>query len=106
MSTRSNIAMLNNDGTVTTIYCHWDGYPSYNGKILSEYYNTTDKVTELIKYGDLSSLQPNVYPTAPHSFEEPQEDVCIYYHRDRGDDWETVKPKTFNSLNDLCHSLK
>lgn len=25
MSTRSNIGVLNNDGTVTAIYCHWDG---------------------------------------------------------------------------------
>ena len=34
MSTRSNIAIKRKNGTVESIYCHWDGYLSYNGKIL------------------------------------------------------------------------
>jgi hypothetical protein len=106
MSTRSNIGILNNDGTVTAVYCHWDGYVEYNGRILAEYYPKMERVKRLISGGDLSSLNKEIEPTADHSFEEPQEDVCIYYHRDRGEDWETVKPKTYNSLIELCESLK
>jgi len=58
MATRSTIAIRNADNTVTAIYCHWDGYLSYNGKILFENYNTEEKVRELIALGDLSVLGP------------------------------------------------
>ena len=73
MSTRSEIAILNNDGTVTAIYCHWDGYVENNGIILSEHYKEIEKVKELIKNGDLSSLNKNIEPTkdSEHSFERP-----------------------------------
>lgn len=56
MATRSRIGMIMEDGTVRSIYCHWDGYPSYNGRILKECYNTPEKVKELISLGDISSL--------------------------------------------------
>jgi len=34
MSTRSNIGIVNGDGSVKAIYCHFDGYPAYVGRIL------------------------------------------------------------------------
>lgn len=71
MSTRSNIGVLNNDGTVTAIYCHWDGYVEYNGRILSEHYQEVEKVKELISGGDLSSLRQKIKPAGEHSFENP-----------------------------------
>lgn len=76
------------------IYCHWDGYPSHNGEILKKYYKDPKKVDELISLGDISVLAENVNPdtTKPHNFEERQEDVVIAYHRDRGENWEDVKP--------------
>ena len=106
MSTRSNIGVLNNDGTVTAIYCHWDGYVEHNGQILSEHYQEVEKVKELISGGDLSSLRPKIKPTGEHSFENPQEDVCIYYHRDRDEQWEQTKPKTYESIIQLYEKLK
>lgn len=33
MATRSRIGIENQDGTVTSVYCHWDGYPENNGRI-------------------------------------------------------------------------
>ena len=27
MATRSRIAKQNPDGTIKSVYCHWDGYP-------------------------------------------------------------------------------
>ena len=106
MSTRSNIAILNNDGTVTAIYCHWDGYVEYNGRILSEHYQEVEKVKELISGGDLSSLRQKIKPAGEHSFENPQEDVCIYYHRDRDEQWEQTKPKTYESIIQLYEELE
>lgn len=56
MGTRSRIGMLMNDGHIKSVYCHWDGYPSYNGKILMKYYTDENKVNELISLGSISSL--------------------------------------------------
>jgi hypothetical protein len=56
MGTRSTIGVLNTDGSVSAVYCHWDGYPEYNGKILMQNYTTEEKVRELIGLGNLSLL--------------------------------------------------
>jgi hypothetical protein len=44
------------DGSVLSIYSHWDNYPEYNGRILRTHYNTKEKVTSLIDNGDVSCL--------------------------------------------------
>ena len=48
MATRSRIGMVKDDGTVESIYCHFDGYPSNNGKILKEHYADKSKVEKLL----------------------------------------------------------
>ncbi len=53
MATRSTIAVQHNDGTISQIYCHWDGYLEYNGKILLTHYSTLESVEDLVKYGDM-----------------------------------------------------
>ncbi len=108
MSTRSEIGILNNDSTVTSIYCHWDGYPEYNGKILSLYYKSEEKARKLIKNGDLSSLAENINPNENfnHDFERPQDYVCVYYHRDRGEPWEQVKPRTYSDVIKWVKEIK
>lgn len=60
MATRSLIGSIQNNGTVKTIYCHWDGYPGHNGEMLLNHYNTPSKVEELIEQGDLSSLEYDI----------------------------------------------
>jgi hypothetical protein len=88
MATRSRIGILNEDGTVSSVYCHWDGYPSHHGKILSEHYTDPEKVKKLINLGSLSILDKDVYTTEPHTFEKPKEGVTVAYHRDRGEDYD------------------
>lgn len=44
------------DGSVLSIYSHWNNYPEYNGRILRTHYNTREKVEELIDSGDCSSI--------------------------------------------------
>lgn len=63
MATRSIIAYLENNEIYHAIYCHWDGYLSNNGRILKHYYNTEDKVRELIQQGDLKSLGNTIEET-------------------------------------------
>ena len=88
MATRSRIAIEDQDGTVRSIYCHWDGYPEYNGVVLKENYQTQEKVEQLIALGSISSLKPLVAPPegATHTFDNPLEGVTVAYHRDRAEE--------------------
>lgn len=56
MSTRSLIAIENDDHSYDYIYCHWDGYPEYVGVNLYTKRNTPEKVRELINMGDRSTI--------------------------------------------------
>lgn len=89
MSTRSHIGVRNTDGTVDYIYCHWDGYPENNGKILVNHYQDMDKVNELMKLGDLSSLDMT-----------PED--CVAYGRDRGEKNVSVGTTTFTDFIRHC----
>lgn len=98
MATRSTIAVVHNDDTVSQIYCHWDGYLEHNGKLLQKWYNNIDTVEKLIAQGDLSALgmriDPN--PNFAHTRSEPQKDVCLYYGRDLNEqDSPSVKYKNY-----------
>lgn len=108
MSTRSEIGIQNKNGVIESIYCHWDGYLAHNGLILYLYYNTEEKVRELIKNGDLSSLSENIEPdkNREHSFNNPKEDVCVYYHRDREECWEQVKPSRTDNIKSWKKNLE
>jgi len=86
MSTRSRIALQNNDGTFTSIYCHFDGYPSNNGKILLEHYTDESKVRALMDLGYLSILGTEIGDK--HDFDTHTSNDrtdCLAYGRDRGD---------------------
>jgi hypothetical protein len=92
MATRSRIGIENEDGTVSSVYCHWDGYPSHNGDLLVKHYSDRENVEALIALGSISSLRKNLVNTSgTHSFESPQEDVTIAYHRDRGEDLQEAR---------------
>ena len=86
MGTRSTIAIQKLDGSVEQIYCHWDGYLDHNGAILKTEYKTPELVKQLIRLGDLSSLGTRIDSiNDTHSFDTPEEGVCVYYGRDRGE---------------------
>jgi hypothetical protein len=84
MGTRSHIGMLQPDGTVMAIYCHWDGYPEHNGKVLMEHYTDPEKIKALIALGSLSSLGPEL--GEKHKFEEHNDQWCTAHHRDRDEE--------------------
>jgi hypothetical protein len=88
MATRSRIAIENQDGTVSSIYCHFDGYPENNGVILFENYKTQEKVESLISLGSLSSLHEEIeIPEGViHDFNNQVKGITVAYHRDRDED--------------------
>ena len=59
MGTRSMIGILNESGTVTASYCHYDGYFDGVCKTLIESYNNGEKAIQVARGGYLSSLGPN-----------------------------------------------
>ena len=101
MGTRSTIALEFADGTVEQVYCHWDGYLAYNGKMLLEHYSNPFILRDLIDLGDISSLKPTV--GTKHAFSHfgtdmKQEDyealygnMTTFYGRDRGEDGTSAK---------------
>ena len=82
MATRSHIGKRNQDGTITSIYCHWDGYPEHHGPILKDHYSDETKLDKLLALGNLSSLAPEI-GDEPHDFNNAPDGVCNFYGRDR-----------------------
>ena len=59
MSTRSRIGLELSDGSIISSYCHFDGYPEFNGVKLVEHFNSYEKASELVDLGDISCLWTN-----------------------------------------------
>ena len=59
MGTRSRIGIQLKDDSILSVYCHYDGYPSFNGRVLREFYNTKEKVSQLINGGNMSCTWTN-----------------------------------------------
>lgn len=95
MSTHCGIAVKTEKG-YETIYCHHDGYPEYMWEMLTENYNSEELATKLVSFGDASSIDKKLEPSgSSHSFDNPEDDVCIFYHRDRNEDWSDVAPEHY-----------
>ena len=86
MGTRSAIGVMHGD-KAKVVYCHWDGYVDYNGRILQEHYNSA-KANHLVALGNISSLKRNIEipEGVEHSFNEPANDITVFYGRDRGEE--------------------
>jgi hypothetical protein len=83
MATRSSISIKTPEGKYRGIYCHNDGYLSYNGRVLKEHYTDVDKINRLIDLGDISSLGERVEPIGEHSFDKSERGTTVAYGRDR-----------------------
>jgi hypothetical protein len=69
-----------------SVYCHWDGYLSNNGRILLEHYDSA-KANHLVALGDISSLDRTVEipEGVEHTFDDPVKGITSFYGRDRGE---------------------
>lgn len=79
MSTRSRIGLLSPDGSVMSVYCHWDGYPSGVGQCLLENYRTVKDVVSLMRNGDIQSLGEDEEST--EFFDSDQDDDLPFQPR-------------------------
>jgi len=90
MATRSFIGKLLSNGTVSGIYCHYDGYVDGVGKMLRTHYTTMGLVNKLLKLGDLSTLGTTTEATEA-------------YHRDRGEP--PQEAIVYKSLDEIANGI-
>jgi hypothetical protein len=100
MATRSNIGILNTDGTVNYIYCHFDGYLEHNGDILNKHYTTESKVRALMALGDLSILGQDL--GEKQDFNNRIKGTCLAYGRDRGEDKTEARTCSYADYTKEC----
>ncbi len=86
MATRSTISIERKNGSVSQIYCHWDGYLEGVGETLVKHYISASKIEELIALGSLSVLGEKIKGGTTHCFETPETGVTIAYARDMDED--------------------
>lgn len=107
MSTRSAIAIQHGD-RIKAAYCHYDGYPAYNGRILNRFYNDSVAVNKLISMGDASGLGAEI--GVKQDFDAkvtwvPIDGIevasqCRFYGRDRGEDCSWLSFDSAKSFTD------
>ena len=79
MATRSRIGLELDDGSVLSVYHHWDGYPQWLGVTLNKKFNTREKVSELLDGGDISSCDSDT------DWDLKEVESHVQYYNDRGD---------------------
>lgn len=78
MATRSMIGRQNADGTVSGLYCHFDGSPEHQIPILLQHFATQDRVDALISAGDIWSLGPDLEKNRTNWRGAMSHDAIIY----------------------------
>ena len=100
MGTRSAIGYKTPEGKIRAKYSHYDGYPAYTGVMLEQHYQEARKIAQMVELGDQSFLAPNVFPSSDaHSFNTPEDDVIVFYGRDRGED--RVEAQEFDTVQEF-----
>ena len=126
MGTRSRVGVMHGD-VCKSVYCHYDGYLEYTGKLLLDHYNSAT-ANQLVALGDNSGVQKtlegmNFYSDrgetdvswqVAHTFEEflEQVDNCggEYYYIMRDGEWYAgsvyaAKGLVMNGLTPLAEAL-
>ena len=96
MGTRSLIGKQLSDGSIIGVYCHYDGYPAFNGRMLRDNFDTVEKVNKLIDGGDMSCTWTN----AGWNNETLPESGPLHYTM-RGESLESNAPRLYKDLNEF-----
>ena len=96
MATRARIGIQLQDDSILSVYHHWDGYPTWLGRILETHYNTKEKVSELIDGGDMSSAWTNCGWN-----NETRPETGAMYYSERG---EICPPRLDESITDFINN--
>ena len=97
MATRSRIGLQLSDDSIVSVYCHYDGYPAHNGRVLRTHFDTIEKVRELIDGGDMSCTRTNVDWN-----NETLPEVGPLYYSARGEDCPPRHDETMTEFFNNC----
>jgi hypothetical protein len=89
----SRIGIMNENGTILSVYCEYGGDIENVGKTLYEYYNTREAVSDLIKRGSIVELKKYV-DKGIFDKDESKEDTTIFIIRDLN-----YSPRLFTYVN-------
>lgn len=105
MSTRGLIAIEDSDKKVRAIFVQSDMYVEYAGQILHEHYNSEEKAYALLALGSLSAIRERLSPESgeTHNYDKPAQDICIAFHRDRGDQFSA--PTVFENAKTMQKNI-
>ena len=71
MSTHSRVGYTHTNGTISSIYIHFDGYYEEVGRTLLEHYNSLERAEEIVALGDAetldATLEKSVFYSRDHS---------------------------------------
>ena len=114
MATRGRIGIELSDGSILSVYSHWDNYPEFNGVKLQEHFNSYEKASELIDGGDISALWTNLdwnnetlpttgalYYTSRGDVTEPRYDMSLKTYLADGEEYAYV----FTNHEWVCYCL-
>lgn len=85
MSTRCRISVVLTDGSIRSVYCHFDSYLMGVGRTLLLHYNSQELAERITSFGAISILGQRIDPIGNHTFKTPESGTCVFYTRDRGD---------------------
>jgi hypothetical protein len=118
MGTRSRIGIELPDHSVVSVYCHWDGYPDSNGRVLVQHYQNREDVQELIDGGSMSSLRTRgtwstgailrdddgeyIRDAEGYMMSEGDRDPQPLYHTERGEEIEVLHSTFDQFVSDNC----
>jgi len=97
MATRGRIGIQLKNGSILSVYSHWDNYPEWAGKKLKEHFNTREKVAALIDGGDISSLWTD------KDWDGKEQEFGTLYYEGRGD--VDTEPNLDNSFQAFIGSV-
>lgn len=116
MTTHCRIGIVNLDTSVDSIYCHMDGYPSHNGRILAENYASELQIHKLLELGGLLTLGKDIGVAHPNYVDvinnggEYKEwkrlygDMCLAFGRDLNGDMPLVHSDDVTDFRKLQES--
>ena len=115
MATRGRIGIQLADGSILSVYSHWDNYPSFAGAKLVENFNSYEKASELIDGGDVSCLWTNagwnnetlpvtgpLYYSSRGDVTEPRLDETLDEYLSNGEEYAYL----FANGEWVCYNLK
>ena len=115
MATRGRIGIQLADGSILSVYSHWDNYPSFAGAKLVENFNSYEKASDLIDGGDVSCLWTNagwnnetlpvtgpLYYSSRGDVTEPRLDETLDEYLSNGEEYAYL----FANGEWVCYNLK